>query len=197
MREEAVLALVTWVVAILLSMLPAFVLFKYLPSSGEVDGPLHGFRLKLGGAFAGFFAVFLSLLYVRPVETGHYHTYTVRGQLQFVHPETELPPNVNDVVVRFVPPSLGILNQGTFAFDLPVTEDRDGRLVYPSIQFDLRGYGGVTVPLRKGTTYGATVKTGHDDDARQIVLPNPIVMRSISSLPAYRPPTTPLTETGK
>jgi hypothetical protein len=43
---------------ILVPVVPAYLLFASLPSAkGSVDGTLAGLRIKLGGAFAGYFAV--------------------------------------------------------------------------------------------------------------------------------------------
>ena len=47
--------------AILLPFIPAFILFKELPSDASVSGLFQGLKLKLGGAFAGFFAIFVAL----------------------------------------------------------------------------------------------------------------------------------------
>src|SRR5262245_56147344 len=49
---------------ILIPMIPAYFLFRALPSTGEVDGKLFkGMEIKLGGAFAGYFAVVLLIFY--------------------------------------------------------------------------------------------------------------------------------------
>ena len=48
---------------VLVPLVPAFVLFKVLKSRGEVGGPLYGFNIQLGGAFAGYFALFLLVLF--------------------------------------------------------------------------------------------------------------------------------------
>ena len=36
-------------------IVPAYLLFKALPSTAIVTGLLHGFKIDLGGAFAGYF----------------------------------------------------------------------------------------------------------------------------------------------
>lgn len=47
---------------VLLPVIPAYLLFRLLPSTGNVEGKLQGLEIKLGGAFAGYFAlVFLVL----------------------------------------------------------------------------------------------------------------------------------------
>jgi hypothetical protein len=67
---------------ILLPIIPAFILFKALPSLGSVDGKLQGMEIKLGGAFAGYFAVVLLIVanhnVLIPVQ---YQLWTVTGQV--------------------------------------------------------------------------------------------------------------------
>jgi hypothetical protein len=46
---------------LLIPIIPAFILFRFLPSSANVKGPLKGLDIKLGGAFGGYIvAVILS-----------------------------------------------------------------------------------------------------------------------------------------
>lgn len=44
---------------LLLPLIPAFVLFRFLPSAANVEGPFKGLTIKLGGAFAGYFVTVL------------------------------------------------------------------------------------------------------------------------------------------
>jgi hypothetical protein len=50
------------VVTILLPIVPAYLLFKAIPSTGDVTGRLQGLEFKLGGAFAGYFIVVVLIL---------------------------------------------------------------------------------------------------------------------------------------
>lgn len=179
-------ALLVLAAVVILPLLPAFLLFKFLPSQGDASGPLQGLTIKFGGSFAGYLVVFLSLLYVRPVDALHYHTWTVSGTLAFQHPEAEADPNVNDVFVRIIPPRLTLLNQGAFHWEIPVIETSDGRLQFPDLQLDLREYRGMTIPLGPDRPYGsAAVALTYDEKARRITLAQPIVMQSLKQGPAY------------
>jgi uncharacterized membrane protein len=42
---------------VLLPLIPAFLLFKLLPSRAVVKGPLAGMNVSLGGAFGGYVAL--------------------------------------------------------------------------------------------------------------------------------------------
>lgn len=67
---------------ILLPIVPAYILYKALPSSGAVDGKLQGLEIKLGGAFAGYFAVVLLIVAnQKTLIPAQYKQWTVTGQV--------------------------------------------------------------------------------------------------------------------
>src|SRR5258705_5318010 len=47
---------------LLLPLIPAFILYKFLPSKTNVSGPFKGLNLKLTGAFAGYFLLVLTAI---------------------------------------------------------------------------------------------------------------------------------------
>ena len=57
------LSLVSLAVMVLLPLVPAYLLFKALPSTAIVTGPFQGLKLKLGGAFAGYFILAVLVFY--------------------------------------------------------------------------------------------------------------------------------------
>jgi hypothetical protein len=70
---------------VLLPLLPAYVLYKTLPSSADVSGPFKGFQIKLTGAFAGYVSLLLILHYVVPAPSPMSCVqWTVKGYLSFV-----------------------------------------------------------------------------------------------------------------
>lgn len=164
---ETLNALLVLAVIALLPLVPAVLLFRFLPSAGSVEGPMQGLTVKFGGAFAGYFALFLVLVSIRPTELTHYHTWTVTGTIEPSPAQGEPEPNLNDVVIRMVPPRFNLMNQGAFSWDIPVIEDAAG-LHFPDIQFDLREYRGVTVPLG-GNKYGAEPIPLHVDLATRTI----------------------------
>ena len=58
--SDAYLILLVKTVTTLLPLVPAYLLFRALPSQAEISGPFKGMTVKLGGAFAAYFLVFLS-----------------------------------------------------------------------------------------------------------------------------------------
>ena len=97
---------------VLLPLVPAYILFKFLPSKGQFSGPFQKFSVKFGGAFAGYLFVFLAVIIsIRPKDVNHYHTWTVMGRLRLEGADVEAP-NLHDVIVRVVPPHLNLENGG-------------------------------------------------------------------------------------
>src|ERR1700712_2293364 len=47
---------------LLLPLVPAFLLYKFLPSRTSVAGPFKGLNLKLTGAFGGYFLLVLTAI---------------------------------------------------------------------------------------------------------------------------------------
>lgn len=187
MNDEALLALLFMAAATLLPLVPSFILYRVLASTGEASGPMGGLTVKFGGPAALYIALFVVLVYIRPTDFSHYHTWTVTGQLDFNHVAGEPEPNLNDVFVRLVPPRLGVMNGGYFTWDVPVEEGPDGRLTFPDLQLDLRGYRGVTIPLGGGAYGQQQREIKRDEKERRLWLPAPIILQSITGGPAYRP----------
>lgn len=174
--------------AAFVAMLPSYVLYKALPSSADVSGPLHGFTFKIGGAAACYVVVLVILLYARPVDAIHYDEWTIAGSIVAKPARGEDEPNLNDVVVRIVPPRLAILNGGQFEWQLPIIEDAAGRRQFPMLQIDLPGYRGVTLPIGPMRQYGAlAADVEYDESKRLIYIRSPITLESKRSVQAYAP----------
>lgn len=162
------------VVNVLLPLVPSILLYRsrWGSKDGEVSGSVLGMSYKFAGAFAAYLIIFLFLVYVRPREGNHYHTWTVEGVI-----EAE-DANLNDIFVRLVPPRLAVLNEGRFSWEIPVVEDSVGRLHFPNLQLDLTGFQGQTLSLDPVRRYGAAVvEMTHDEDERLITFLKPIVLK--------------------
>src|SRR5690349_13472771 len=97
---------------VLLPLVPACILYRFLPSNTIVNGPFQGLNLQLTGAFGGYFLVLLAAF-------GFYHTLPDNHQ-----PETEeiwtlrgkvpaLVTNSNDLQLSVRPASTQIDEDGT------------------------------------------------------------------------------------
>ena len=108
---EKILILAT---AILLPIIPAYFLYKNLPSKILVKGPFQGLTVQLTGAFGGYFLVMLATFvfyHTLPDNSpkGLEEVWTIRGKLP------SSVPNVHkDTLLSARPPSTQIDEDGTF-----------------------------------------------------------------------------------
>ncbi|MBP0615844.1 hypothetical protein [Jiella mangrovi] len=66
---NALIDLISLTLTVLLPIAPAYLLYKTLPSSGNVNGNLHNIRFKLGGGAAGYLTILLIVInFMRPME---------------------------------------------------------------------------------------------------------------------------------
>ena len=74
--------LIVLFVLVLLPLIPAFLLFKALPSTAVVKGPLTGLNIDLGGAFGGYVALTVFIATFYSTRMSGPETWTVQGDLQ-------------------------------------------------------------------------------------------------------------------
>lgn len=135
---------------ILLPLIPAFILYKMLPSDTWVEGPLKGLKVHLTGAFAAYFVL---LLIITPLVYGQTkplrdrinalqaENVTLRDQYQIWSVEInktgvgtigDNPYNrLIHVVIR--PPDAQPLEDGIVSFQLVVPRNASGRLEFPTL----------------------------------------------------------------
>jgi hypothetical protein len=123
----------------LLPLIPAILLFKLLPGGNtEVEGPLAGLKIKMGGAFGGYIAltVFLATFYTTSIKRDgtDIEKWTVTGDI--------VGPQYSDVVAKLTP-ALSVDPGNGFAWEIPVPKGTD----LPSITLDANGYEGETIYL--------------------------------------------------
>lgn len=159
--------LIVLFVLVLLPLIPAFLLFKALPSTAVVKGPLTGLNIDLGGAFGGYVAltVFIATFYATRMSGPE--TWTVQGDLQAS--EGEVPTAIS---CTLRPPVLKV-DEDKFEFSIPIADpSKPLRLV-----FEAPGYVKETVDLkgpdgRFGGAYDAEIFKS----SQTIVLRKPIVL---------------------
>ena len=107
---------------VLLPLIPAFILYRFLPSNTMVNGPFQGLTVQLTGAFGGYFLVMLGVF-------GFYQTlpnndqsgdevWTIIGRLQT--PVT----NLGDLQLSVRPASTQIDEDGTFKMRILVPRNQ-------------------------------------------------------------------------
>ena len=121
---------------ILLPILPAFILYKFLPGNViAVKGPFKGLKVDMAGAFAGYFLLFIGcfLLVDRMIfeKPDRYEVWTVKAML---YDENGFPlsKRKNKPDVSITPPA--DIDNGIFEFHIPV-EVNSNYYNFPSISF--------------------------------------------------------------
>jgi hypothetical protein len=178
--------------AILLPIIPAILLFKFLPSTGSVSGPFHGLEIKLGGAFGGYFLLVL-VIYFGPRPTPPYEVWTLKGYIQD-EDGTYLPPDKINMNIQ--PRSVDYLNDGSFEMDILVKRGQSGQVKFPTFMVDWQPaqlFGNATVHLDSasqlfGKKYNLTVSQG----SREITITEPIKLQKKVQEKAYIPPAGPV-----
>lgn len=133
--DDALYTVVVFILVFLLPIIPASLLFWKLPSTGDLNGTLQGMQLKLGGAFAGYFALVLVIIanhqtLIQPPPPA-YVTWTVRGKLLGQQGQRLEPIGPSDVEMS--PPMIRRDGDGEFTLRYYVLPDPNGNYDYPYI----------------------------------------------------------------
>jgi hypothetical protein len=122
--------MLAWIV--LLPIVPAFLLFKALPSSSaSVSGPLERLKIKLGGAFAGYFSVLIVVIYTHAIwnPPPAFQVWDISGRLQ---DEKGAAIEVLDSgSISLTPPTFMTGPGGYFRIKIMTVPAQDGAPDYP------------------------------------------------------------------
>jgi len=167
---------------ILLPLIPAFILFKLLPNTAVVSGPLQGFRIDLSGAFAAYFALVVLVLSTKngvwdPPPT--YEVWTVKGTVTDGNGIPIAPLAVGDI--SLLPPSLTESN-AWFTIDVPVRTGPGGALDYPSLAIAHAGYQPMQFTLDPNSRQPVGVNVSFNTTAREVQIAD----LRLQPLPAYQ-----------
>ena len=132
---------------ILLPMVPAFVLFWKLPSTADVTGPLQGLNLKLSGAFGGYCALLIILLYTHNIwnPPPSRQVWEVRGTVA---------DEAGTAVRALTPTDIGLMPvrnvaypDGTFSLTVSTEPKDGGGIAFPKVVVGYQDFQPVTIPL--------------------------------------------------
>jgi len=169
---------------LLLPLLPAFVLFRFLPSSSDVQGPFKGLTVKLGGAFAGYFLTVLlswqvagSLL--APTWSDNWN---VVARITFNDGDHRSP---SEALVIVNPPSPNIDSSGLLQMRIPIPRAHNGPADVQRLIVAFNGYETVSVPLDPDNTHlgaygGLNYDIKFDKTNHQILVGKPIILTKVS-----------------
>ena len=175
---------------VLVPLLPAFLLYKFLPPGRtEVGGPFKGLDIKLSGAFAAYFLVVLImtsllvfLIRTKPAPpcpicptppATQYEVYTVTGKVDLERVPDSGKIDYRQLTLSLAPPERTVKPDGSFSFQIPVRPGQSGQPEFPDliIGHEDSAYDSATIPLDEKSPYqqqGFTVN--YDRAAKTIVL---------------------------
>jgi hypothetical protein len=161
----------------LLPLIPAILLFKLLPGGNtEVEGPLAGLKVKLGGAFGGYVAltVFLATFYATSLKTTgtSMEDWTVVGDVAH-------SPGYEATTCKLSPP-LSVDPGDSFEWHIPVPKGA----TLPNVTFEAPGYEGETLYLSNSEKHINKKFPVEIDAAKRIVrVKVPISLRKKNASP--------------
>jgi hypothetical protein len=172
---------------LLLPLIPAFVLFRFLPSTANVQGPFKGLTLKLGGAFAGYFVTVLLSWQVAKsmLEPTWSDNWNVVAQITFEGAPGNHPP-ASQAIVLVKPPTADIdPGTGQLQMKLPVPRVHTGAADLQRLIVAFDGYETVNVPLdpdgqHLGLFGRQDFDVKFDNKNHWIVIGKPIVLNKVS-----------------
>ncbi len=153
----------------LLPIIPAFILFKFLPESSkaEATGPYQKLKIKLGGAFAGYFILTLLLSgllsrYFLVVPESDYEFWTVEGHVDL--DAIELKPEM-----FIIKPPRAVSDGNTF-FIRSVPIDRTQPEVPPVITLQFPDAIPLHIWLKEESEHKQTYTVRRDEKRRTFVV---------------------------
>ncbi len=129
--------IVVLLIVILVPIIPAYLLFKFLPSTAVADGPLQGLKINLTGGFGGYFLIFLTLIGIRSSFEGTtYEMWAVHGEL--IASDTGILRYVDQRYVTLSAPSMR--SDSLENLSLTFLRSSDGVYDYPHLQINYPNY---------------------------------------------------------
>jgi hypothetical protein len=168
-----------WLMAeVLLPIVPAGLLYWGLPTTGETGGSLFGFTVKFGGAFAGYFAVLVLLIYKGPrppapqTISAQSQVWVVEGRVSY--DGNALPPSTIQVSLA----EAHVYPDGRFKASIVVNSGRFGDPGFPKIfaQGIAQDYGTQTIDLEDDSNKFHITR---DDTHYKLNIVQPIVLEKV------------------
>lgn len=166
---------------VLLPIIPAYILYKTLPSRANVSGPFKGLSIQLTGAFGGYFLILLVLVGLSSVrqQPSRSEAWSVTGKVILKNSDPREIMSHNDFSVQ--PPTNLLYPDGRFDIDVPVRLGQNDSLEFPTIVISHNGYMPQTVPLgdQQPTFGGKPYKLKSDSKAKKWIIENPIELEPL------------------
>jgi len=188
-----------FVCIVLVPVIPAYLLFKAIPSRADTTGHLQGMEVKLGGAFAGYFALLLLIgvdyqrLFPAPVL---YQVWELSGK---VTDETGKPiPALNAENIHLSPPSVQTYPDGTFNLTFVTIPGRTGKFAFPTLSVQAGDFFAPTISLDRpqAGAGGQPIQIERDDVGQNINIPRIPLSQNAAYNPNAGAAPKPLTQEG-
>jgi hypothetical protein len=125
----------------ILPLIPAFIIFKLLPSTTIVRGPFKGLNIDLSGAFASYFLLFIiSMPIMKKLinKEDLYEVWNVKGKV--IDGQTSLPIDLSQNPHLVVQPPDKVHNTGDFSFKIIAERKGESSIVFPIVEIEADGY---------------------------------------------------------
>lgn len=149
MSEETIVYFILVIMAILVPLIPAYIIYRFLPSKTIVTGPFKGLNIQLSGAFGGYFLLVLVMtgfIYSRPPQTT-YEVWTIEGNIVLGKEGGVL--KASDISV--VPSLIEFPSDKRFRLDVPIKRNQADQLIFPSLKVQHDGYETASLPIDEKT----------------------------------------------
>jgi hypothetical protein len=182
--------------AILLPLLPAILLFKFLPASqAKVWGPFKGLKINLSGSIAAYFLLFIAISFgPRPTPPSAAEIWRIKGSIRDENGKILGADKIN---VNIQPNTVEYRNDGSFDMKVLVKRNEMGQLEMPTLNVLWNPpdpFGNAIVhldPADLRVGLGEDYKLERDESAHEIVVTKPIKLeKKVADVP-YSPPTGP------
>jgi phosphotransferase system glucose/maltose/N-acetylglucosamine-specific IIC component len=132
---------------ILLPLVPAYLLFRALPSNANVSGPMQGLQIKLGGAFAGYFALLILIFGTHNIwnPPQAFQVWKVQGKIMDQSGAGLRPLDVRNF--KLFPESFATPADGEFLLSFTTQLDQGGKVQFPELTIDYPEYKQVSIHL--------------------------------------------------
>ena len=135
---------------VLLPVVPAYLLFRLLPSTGNVEGKLQGLEIKLGGAFAGYVALVFLVLQTEstwdpPAPPPTASVWHVSGQVVDAYGNAIDGLDLKDFALN--PSTFSTLPGGRFSMVIATEPQDGGGMHYPELVVSHERFVPFPIPL--------------------------------------------------
>ena len=123
-------------IIILVPIIPAYLLFKFLPSTAVTSGPFQGLQINISGAFAGYLVVFLTLIPIRSSFITGYDKWTVSGRI--VDDQGNVIQYLDPRYITYSGSYMKSDQKGNFTLEFVTTSDRE--YSFPDLYIHIPGF---------------------------------------------------------